>query len=125
MKNSDIMACTSLGVVSIKILLDIYTSICLFLNKYCPDSDGKWTIKFPAKKTFCRNSIRIWAIIEIRQRCPNSSRISKHVEILLQFGHYRISDGEILFAGIPFYLCVSYAVTQNFHSQTRLSMRSL
>ncbi len=50
MKNSDIMACTSLGVVSIKILLNIYTSICLFFNKYCPDSDGKWTIKFPAKK---------------------------------------------------------------------------
>jgi hypothetical protein len=52
-----------------------------FLNRYCPNSDGKWTIKCPAKKQFCRNSLRISTIVEIRQCCPTSSRISKHVEI--------------------------------------------
>ncbi len=54
-----------------------------FFNGYCPNSDGKWTIKCPAKKNFCRNSMRISTNVEFRPCCRNSSRISKHVEILL------------------------------------------
>ena len=74
-KDSEITACTPLDVVSIKILLIEYIFIHIFFDKYCPYSDGKSTIKLPAKTKFCRNSIRISAIIEIRQRCPNCSRI--------------------------------------------------
>ncbi len=57
--------------------------------------------KMPSKKNYCRNFIRISAIVEIRQRCPNSSRISTCFEILLEFGHWRNSDGEIPYAEIP------------------------
>ncbi len=49
----------------------------------------------------CRNSITLSKnLLEIRQSCPNSTRISACFKILLQFGHWRNSDGEILFVEI-------------------------
>ena len=85
-ENSDGTACTSIDVVSIKILQVIHTFMYIFWKNCCQNSDGKWTIKCPAKKQFGRNSIRISTVLEIRQRCPNSTRILKPVQILLEFG---------------------------------------
>ena len=58
-------------------------------------------MKFPAKKKHSRVSIGNSTMVEIRQRCPNSSRISTCFQILVEFGHCRNSDGEILFVEIP------------------------
>ncbi len=50
----------------------------------------------------CPNSIILSKnLLEIRQSCPNSTTISTCFKILLQFGHCRNSDGEILFVEIP------------------------
>ncbi len=67
------------------------------MSKFWEELDNK----IPSKKKYCRNFIRISTIVEIRQRCRNFSRISTIVQILLQFGHGRNSDGEILFVEIP------------------------
>ncbi len=50
---------------------------------------------------YCRNSVRISTIMEIRQYCQNAGRIPKNFEILLEIRHCRNSDGEILIVEIP------------------------
>ncbi len=49
---------------------------------------------------YCRNSVRISTIMEIRQYCQNAGRISKNFEILPEVRHCRNSYGEILIVEI-------------------------
>jgi hypothetical protein len=49
---------------------------------------------------YCRNSVRISTIMEIRPYCQNAGRIPKNFEILLEIRHWRNSDGEILIVEI-------------------------